>query len=160
MGMAGRRGALSLGAIEDAYLDRSTADWTAAAEALEQAHWITQDGARALRWIWCFGDLIANNDMHRANVSFWFTDALPYRLAPFYDMLPMLYAPGAQGDLSERHFAPRPPGASVADVWRDAATAAQAFWGRVSAAALVSEPFRAIADKNGSAVTRMLARFG
>jgi hypothetical protein len=160
VGAAGRRGVLSLGAVEDAFLDQSSANWAAAAAILEQAHWVTKEEARALRWIWCFSDLIANSDMHRANVAFWFTDALPYQLAPFYDVLPMLYAPGAQGDLSERIFAPRPPLASVADVWSDAASAAQEFWGRVSTGAGLSGPFRAIAEENRAVVARMLARFG
>ena len=160
VGAAGRRGVLSLGAIEDAFLDGSPANWTAAAVMLEQAHWVTHDEARTLRWIWCFGDLIANSDMHRANAAFWFTDALPLRLAPFYDMLPMLYAPGAQGDLSERTFAPRPPMASVADVWGDAASAALEFWGRASTEGIISAPFRAIAGDNHAVVTRMLRQFG
>jgi len=160
VGAAGRRGVLSLGAIEDAFLNRSSSNWTAAAAMLEQAHWVTQDEARTLRWIWCFGDLIANSDMHRANVAFWFTDALPYRVAPFYDVLPMLYAPGAQGDLGERTFAPRPPVASVADVWGDAAHAALEFWERARTGGHISAPFRAIAENNHAMVTRMLRQFG
>jgi hypothetical protein len=159
VGAAGRRGVLSLGSIEDAFLERSSASWTAAAAALEQAQWVTRHDAHTLRWVWCFGDLIANSDMHRANAAFWFTDALPYRLAPFYDMLPMLYAPGAQGDLSERTFAPRPPLAGVADVWSDAASAALEFWGRASTGTLISEPFRAIAVNNHAMVSRMLRQF-
>jgi hypothetical protein len=160
VGAAGRRGVLSLGALEDAFLDRSSANWAATAVLLEQAQLITPEDARTLRWIWCFGDLIANSDMHRANVAFWFTDTLPCRVAPCYDMLPMLYAPGPQGDLDERPFSPRPPLASVADVWSDAAGAALVFWERVSTGTGVSGAFRAIARNNHAAVARMLARFG
>ncbi len=160
VGVAGRKGVTSLGAIEDAFLDGSSADWAASATALEQAHLVTENDARLLRWTWCFGDLIANSDMHRANVSFWFADQLPFRLAPFYDMLPMLYAPGAQGDLGERQFAPRPPTAGVAASWSSAARAAKEFWERASTAAGVSAAFRAIARKNGSIVARMSAQFG
>jgi serine/threonine protein kinase HipA of HipAB toxin-antitoxin module len=159
-GAAGRRGVLTLSAIENAFLERSSADWTAAAAMLEQAHWIAQDEARTLRWVWCFGDLIANTDMHGANVGFWFADALPYQLAPFYDMLPMLYAPGAQGDLGERAFVPRPPLAGVADVWSEAASAALEFWGRVGAETRVSAPFRDIAGDNHAVIARLLQRFG
>jgi hypothetical protein len=159
-GASGRRGVLSLGAIEDAFLERSSADWTMAATMFERAHWIAQDEARALRWIWCFGDLIANSDMHRANIAFWFTDDLPYRLAPVYDMLPMLYAPGAQGDLGERKFAPRPPVADVADVWSDAASAAQEFWERAHVGKGISQAFRIIAERNRAVVARMIAQFG
>jgi len=85
----GRRGMVSLGTLEDAFLAQPSADWSAAATMLEQEGWISAAAARALRWIWCFGDLIANTDMHRANASFWFGDERTYTL-PFYDMLPML----------------------------------------------------------------------
>ena len=159
-GAAGRRGVLSLGALEDAFLEHSSSDWVAAAAGLEQENWIAPEDARTLRWIWCFGDLIANTDMHRANAGFWFTDALPWRLAPFYDMLPMHYAPGPQGDLSERAFAPRPPLAGVADVWGEAAGAALDFWGRVAAEARISAAFRAVAADNQATVARMLSQFG
>lgn len=121
---------------------------------------ITAEEGRALRWNWCFGDLIANSDMHRANSSFWFGDDLPFGQTPFYDMLPMLYAPGTQGDLSERVFAPRPPLASVADVWMDAARAALSFWERVAAETRISESFRVIAAKNRDVIQRQLNRFG
>jgi hypothetical protein len=159
-GASGRRGVLSLGTLEDAFLDRSSANWAVAATMFERANWVNQDEARALRWIWCFGDLIANSDMHRANVAFWFTDNLPYRLAPLYDMLPMLYAPGAQGDLGEPTFAPCPPVFEVEEVWSDAASAAQEFWGRASTEAGISEAFRIIAERNRAVVARMIAQFG
>lgn len=156
----GRRGLVTLGALEDAFLENSSSDWTAAAGMLEEARWITRQEGRALRWIWCFGDLIANSDMHRANASFWFGDELPYRLAPFYDMLPMLYAPGTQGELGERNFAPRPPLAGVAEVWSDAASAALEFWERVIAEPRVSDSFRTIANRNRDTVRRLISRFG
>lgn len=156
----GRRGTITLGAIEDAFLDESSTDWAAASLLLEAAHWITPDEGRALRWVWCFGDLIANSDMHRANSSFWFGDDLPYRLTPFYDMLPMLYAPGAQGDLADRRFAPRPPLGGVADVWSGAAAAGLLFWERVVSESRISESFRAIARQNRTVVQRQLDRFG
>ena len=112
-----------------------------------------------LRWSWCFGDLIANSDMHRANASFWFGDDRPYLLTPFYDMLAMLYPPGAQGELAERPFAPRPPFAAVADVWNDAAAAGLAFWARVASDTRISESFRAIATSNREGVQRLVERF-
>ncbi|MDO8540896.1 MAG: type II toxin-antitoxin system HipA family toxin YjjJ [Opitutaceae bacterium] len=158
--VAGRRGVISLGTIEDALLERSSADWAAGAGMLEEGEWITSAEARALRWIWCFGDLIANTDMHRANASFWFGDELPYRLTPFYDMLPMLYAPGSQGELGARNFAPKPPLAHVAEVWSDAAAGAVQFWQRVADDEWVSEPFRLIAATNREIVRRLAERLG
>ncbi len=159
IGNLGRRGLLSLGTVEDAFLSQPSSDWAVAAGMLQEEGWISAEGARLLRWTWCFGDLIANSDMHRANASFWFGDDRPYQLTPFYDMLPMLYAPGAQGELAERPFAPRPSFAAVADVWNDAAGAALAFWQRVASDTRVSESFRAIATSNREGVQRLVERF-
>jgi hypothetical protein len=159
-GGAGRLAVLTLGAIEDAFLDAPSADWATTAARLEQARWIDPKEGRTLRWVWCFGDLIANTDMHRANASFWFTDAPPWRLTPFYDMLPMQYAPGAQGELAERPFAPRPPLAGVAGVWSDAAAAALDFWERVGAEARISPAFRATAGNNRAMVARLRQKYG
>ena len=160
LGAHGRRGLLTLGAMTDAFLENSPADWVRAAAALEAARWISPEAGRALRWLWCYGDLIANSDMHRANASFWLGDELPFQLTPSYDMLPMLYAPRAQGELGERVFSPRPPLAGVADVWSDAAAAALAFWDRVNAEQAISDSFRAIAGRNREGVRRLVSRFG
>jgi hypothetical protein len=160
IGAGGRRGLLTLGALTDAFLEGTPSDWVEAAAALEAAGWISGEDGRSLRWRWCFGDLIANSDMHRANASFWFGDDLPFNLAPGYDMLPMFYAPGAQGELGERVFAPRPPLAGVADIWNEAAAAALRFWEKVTAEEAVSDSFRAIAARNLETVQRLVSRFG
>jgi hypothetical protein len=156
----GRRGLISLGAIEDAFLEGDSPDWTSAAAQLEEAGLIVSQEGRTLRWTWCFGDLIANSDMHRANTGFWFDDDQPHRITPSYDMLPMLYAPDTQGELVERNFAPRPPLAGVAGVWGNAAGAALEFWDRAAAEAQLSDGFREIAGRNRVIVRRLLDRFG
>jgi len=155
----GRRGVISLGTLEDAFLAQPSFDWSAAAVMLQQEDWISSHEARSLRWIWCFGNLIANTDMHRANASFWFGDTRPFTLTPFYDMLPMLYAPGSQGDLSERIFFPRPPASTVTDVWPGAAAAARLFWTRVVADTRISNEFRTTAQANLGVLLRLTDRF-
>ncbi|MBA4137079.1 MAG: transcriptional regulator [Opitutus sp.] len=144
--LRGRRGIVTLGALEDALVDAMSAHWTEAAQLLERAEWIERGTARELRWLGCFGDLIANNDMHRSNASFWLDDP-PFRLTPAYDMLPMLFAPGSQGEITEREFRPRPPLPTVADVWPSAAAAADRFWQRVQEDARLSDSFRALARR-------------
>lgn len=157
----GRRGMLTLGAIEDALVDQSFPDWNwaAAAAILESAGVMDAPEVRQLRWRWCFGDLIANSDMHRSNTSLWFGDSLPFGLTPSYDMLPMLFAPGAQGDLGPRTFSPRPPLPAVASVWPEAAHAAVEFWNQISGDERVSRDFRTIAQGASSEVNRLIARF-
>jgi hypothetical protein len=156
----GRRGVLSLGALEDGLAEGTASDWAASSSLLESAGWLAADQARELRWRWCFGDLIANSDMHRSNTSLQFGDEVPFRLTPSYDMLPMLHAPGAQGDLSPRVFDPRPPLPPVAAVWAEAAPAALDFWVRVTAEERITREFRTLARAAGATIQRMLARFG
>lgn len=160
MEIDGRRGLLSLAVVEDGLAGGAAVDWLASANSLESAGWLVPDQARELRWRWCFGDLIANSDMHRSNTSLALTDAIPFGLTPSYDMLPMLHAPGAQGELGLRDFAPRPPLPAIAEVWAEAASAALAFWVRVTADERISPEFRAIAQAAGATVQRMLTRFG
>jgi serine/threonine protein kinase HipA of HipAB toxin-antitoxin module len=158
----GRRGLLSLGAIEDSLAERNSPDWNwaTAAALLEFDGVIDEASARQLRWRWCFGDLIGNTDMHRSNTSLWFSDRLPFGLTPTYDMLPMLFAPGAQGDLGSRTFSPRPPLPALATEWPEAARAAAEFWAQVIAERRISPEFRVIAQGASAEVGRMIARFG
>lgn len=160
VGVAGRRGALTLRALEEGLLEESSADWSEAAGRLERGGWITPAAGRELRWLWCFGDLIGNSDMHHHNASFSLTDGPPFSLTPAYDMLPMMYAPGAQGELAEREFAPRPPMPVVAAVWAEAAAAAIQFWARAAEDAMVSEGFRATATGNGKTLANRRQLWG
>jgi hypothetical protein len=157
---AGRRGLLSLGALEVGLSTGLNPNWLTSANLLEPAGWLAPDQSAELRWRWCFGDLIGNSDMHGNNTSIVFGDDVPFQLTPSYDMLPMLYAPGAQGDLGQRIFEPRPPLPAIAKIWGEAAPAALAFWARVVADDRISRDFRAIAQANGATIQRMLARFG
>jgi len=99
-----------------------------------------------------------NLAFHPGNRSAGSADHLT--LAPIYDMLPMLYAPGSQGDLAEREFSPRPPVAAVADVWQEAAAAAVRFWERVEADRRISQRMRATAEVNRKKVRRCAERVG
>jgi hypothetical protein len=98
--------------------------------------------------------------MHRANASFWLGGGLPFALAPAYDMLPMLSAPGAQGEHGERAFVPRPPLPAVAAVWGEAAAAAVEFWQRVAGDVRISTGFRAIGVRCAAGVSRLRERHG
>jgi hypothetical protein len=159
--VVGRRGMLTMGAVDDALLEEGSSDtsWTNAARLFQAAGLLDRAQARELCWRWCFGDLIGNTDMHRSNTSLWFNDALQFSLTPSYDMLPMQFAPGAQGDLSERAFLPSPPLPPILDVWREAASAASEFWSQVIAADAISPAFRSIAQNSAEVVSGLNARF-
>jgi hypothetical protein len=121
--------------------------WSRTARSLNEQGIITEPALREVRWLECFGGLIANTDMHLANLSFFTRATRILELTPAYDMLPMFYAP-AHGSLPDQVVnvpAPRP---SDADVWPDALSAAIEFWSRIGMNEDVSADFRNIAGRN------------
>lgn len=140
IGPRGRKGLLSLGAITDEYIGpRDT--WTQAASRMHEARLISEDDARRMRWLDTFGQLTGNTDRHFGNLSFFPEGPKQFRLAPVYDMLPMMFAPVGT-NLVERAFTPRPPTASTVDVWSDAARLALAYWEKLTREPALSAPFR------------------
>lgn len=158
----GRRGTVTLGAIEEAFAGGRSPDgrWETAAARLQSEGLLSPEAARQLRWRGCFGDMIANVGMHRANANLWLGDAPRFELAPSYGMAPLLFAPGPQGDLGARPFSPRPPLPAVEDVWAGAARAASDFWDRVADDERASPGFRALARGAAGTLSGLVARFG
>lgn len=140
-GERGRRGVLSLSAIDSEYIG-SGGSWTRLAPKLLESGRINAEDARRIRWLDVFGQLIGNTDRHLGNLGFFSeVDESALRLAPIYDMLPMVFAPSGTM-VVERPYQPAPPTADTLDVWKDAAQHAQAFWSRVIACASLGEEFR------------------
>ncbi len=156
IGLHGRRGVISLRALDLQYVGH-LGRWAETAEALLQQGRIGADARLRIRWLELFGQLIANTDMHPANLSFLLKGTVAQDLAPVYDMLPMGYHP-QQGQLLPYRFKPDPPGPSDAPVWLDVWTAARDYWTRVATDRRISDGFRSIAHENG-ATLREMARY-
>jgi len=164
VGARGRRGVVSLGAISrELYGDLDS--WTLAAVRLERDRRLSPEDGRRVRWLDVFGQLIANIDRHFWNISFFTGDGGdgdvgdgPLRLAPAYDVLPMLFAPTDAG-IPDRALEPAPPGSNTLDVWRDAAEQAELFWDTVSRDVLLSAGFQAIATHCRARVATARRRF-
>ncbi len=147
VGTTGRRGVLSLGAILDANgFEAPNENWADAAVAMARAGVLREADADAVQRIAFFGQCIANNDMHRGNLSFLPDDTGPFTVAPLYDMLPMAYAPTRQGSLPSEIV--RPPAAAprFRENWERSFAAAQLFWAAVAEHPQVSDGFRRIAS--------------
>jgi hypothetical protein len=156
----GRNGVVSLEALHGSAIGGNPSDWTSRVLDLEQVGLVNAAAVRNTRRLQAFGELIGNTDMHAGNLAFRITDTLPFELAPAYDMLPMLWAPGPQGELMDRTFAPQPPVPAAAEAWREMLSLAREFWNRVIADQRVSREFAAIARKAGDVLTRLHERFG
>jgi len=158
VGAHGRRGVVSLFAMESAYYGLLDT-WSAAAERMARDGWLASDDAETLRLRWLFGQLIANADMHFANVSLLLDGERPLALAPSYDMLPMHYRPSVAGEIVARPFDPAPPPPRHRVAWSRTAGIAMDFWGRVAEDPRVSDGFRREAGRNRQAVRSVAERF-
>jgi hypothetical protein len=145
IGAQGRRGVLSLQAIQAGLLDAPASDWPETARVMREAGLLTAPEAERLMQRWCFGRLIANTDMHLGNAAVWWGDGEPLHLAPVYDMLPMLFAPGPQGEIVPRSFVAPPAPPALQEVHARVRPWACEFWQRIAADERVSADFRAIA---------------
>lgn len=156
IGPRGRKPLLSLGAIDDEYFGHRDT-WTQAAVRMLTARRIDAEDARRMRWLDTFGQLTGNSDRHFGNLSFFVEDDGRFRLAPVYDMLPMLFAPVGT-DLIEPRFEPAPPTADTLDVWPQAARCAVAYWSRLTESAELSAEFRERALRCQRAVEERLSQ--
>ena len=146
VGQRGRKGLISLGAFSAEFVGKM-GGWTEVSKELLAERRISKETFETVRWREMFGQLIANTDMHLANISFYFCAEKILGLAPAYDMLPMLYAPQDE-QLVERVFTPPMPKPSELDIWSDVWTAGKDFWAEVSTNPAISDGFRKIAQTN------------
>lgn len=147
-GLRGRSPVCSWAALNAGLFGLAGQPWTAAGAALRTRGLIDADTHAALDLLWHFGQLIANTDMHDGNLSF----RPGLRLAPVYDMLPMLYAPQRGVELPGRQFAPPLPLPSQRPAWSVAAVAAADFWQQASSDERISAGFRRTAARNAQLV--------
>ncbi|WIG94095.1 type II toxin-antitoxin system HipA family toxin YjjJ [Myxococcus sp. SDU36] len=159
VGERGRKALLSLMAIDNEYLghEGKGSTWTSAARYLLERQSISDEDARRVRWLDTFGQLTGNTDRHFGNLSFFEDGPQRFRLAPAYDMLPMMFAPVGTS-IVERTFEPRPPTAETLDVWSDAARHALAYWTRLEQTSELSDSFRAHCARNRDSLAALMQR--
>lgn len=143
----GRRGVLALGDLDAEFLGSKTRDWPSLAESLVQKKILPAELLLPIRFLWAFGRLIANSDMHAWNLAFFTESLAPAALTPTYDMSPMLYSP-RQGHVTTPDFPPPMPHPADGPIWDAATQAASFFWELVTQSPLISRDFQAIARRN------------
>lgn len=153
VGANGRRGLLSLGAIDDHRFGRRDS-WSQCANRMQTERMISAQEAQELVLLDTFGALIANTDRHFGNVSLFIED-FRYALAPAYDMLPMLYRPTEGGDIVLREFSPPYPTAMNRLVWVEALQMAHSYWQILHSMKELSAAFREIAATNAQRLHAM-----
>lgn len=145
MGPLGRRGVVSLRALDAALIGMGEGSWANCARMLLKRNLISQAGCEDMVQIYCFGKLIANTDMHFGNLSFYLSDQLPYHLAPVYDMLPMRFRPSLSGEIVDNKYKPSLPKPGDALAWQKMLPHATEFWETIIQHEAISSDFKAIA---------------
>ena len=145
IGARGRRGVVSLGAIDDVFVGQRN-NWVQTAQHLQRLRMLTERDVQRISLQYAFGLLIHNSDMHFGNLSLLHEGpaSVQFTLAPCYDMLPMRFAPTAQG-IRPLQIPKVVPQADLLNVWPQALVLARDFWGRVVADPLTSAGFVHIA---------------
>ena len=141
----GRRHAVPLHAVHDAFVSGPRQHWAATAQALVRQRRLPAEAGAQVEALLRFGRLIGNSDMHFGNLSLWVEPADVaagrFTLAPMYDMLPMRWRPDLQaGALDLWPFSPEP-----VDLQSAALPVACAFWSAAAGCAHLSRGFRGLA---------------
>lgn len=153
IGLKGRVGVVSFEAIDNAFVG-ARHSWSASAQDLCTQGMIDAACLAQIQLIEQFGKLIANTDMHFGNMSFYSDmrgERVNFRLAPVYDMLPMLYAP-EKSEIVIRNFNP-----SATSVSETAIEMASEFWNALSERHDISDEFKQIAAQNSKLLAERFA---
>jgi DNA-binding transcriptional ArsR family regulator len=154
IGVAGRRGAVSLFALDTTRYGKLD-NWSASAARLAMDGLLSADDAERIRLLDAFGALTANTDRHFGNVTLFDRYAGHLELAPVYDMLPMLFAPQSD-QLVQRTFAPTPPTAAWLSVWARAMALAETYWDALVNDLRLSADFRTLCAQSRQALGPLL----
>lgn len=156
----GRSGVVSLEALHNCAIGSGCSNWPTGVQELMDEGLADGTALTTARRLHAFGELIGNSDMHPGNFAFWLKDDLPFRPTPSYDMLPMLWSPGPQGEIIERPFHPAPPLPAALETWQEAAGWAATFWQRLAIDPRLSPTFVTIAESAAATVQRLRFRLG
>ncbi|MDO9582315.1 MAG: type II toxin-antitoxin system HipA family toxin YjjJ [Desulfomicrobium sp.] len=141
-GQHGRMSMISLASI-DAEFVGSGSNWPRVMKALAERELVSPKQVHDAEFLWCFGKLIHNTDMHLGNLSLAM-DSNAFRLLPAYDMCSMGFAPRGGGEVLPYAFAPQHPKRLVIDdeMYGAARRLALEFWNSVAQDPRISEEFR------------------
>lgn len=154
----GRRGFVSLAALDAAFYGHGRIDWWRFAQELGRDGWLGPDDARRLAVLGWFGTLIANTDMHLGNSGLHLDDAAPLALVPAYDMLPMAFRPASNGEIVARDYQLVLPTPDQRETWQEAAVMALAFWAAAANDARISIGMHAVAEQAHGMLRRAVER--
>jgi len=163
VGPLGRRGIVSLAAMDAEFVGAGPVPWPVVVQRLADAGHVQAEAVQGAALLWAFGTLMGNTDMHGGNLSFMTEGGSPWALAPAYDMSPMAFAPRSGGGLPDSLGAASLHPAIAPDIWRQADALAARFLARCQAERGFSRRFApclAALAQHQAAARGTLARLG
>ncbi|RTE85855.1 MULTISPECIES: type II toxin-antitoxin system HipA family toxin YjjJ [Gammaproteobacteria] len=146
IGELGRKGVISLSSLDAEFVGKGSSSWPEIVHELANQKVVTRQAELDTQWVWAFGQLISNSDMHLGNLSVLVDEGRPYQLAPIYDMLPMYFAPKANGDLPSEPRVTQINSVVSKESWQVAFELAVSYWQRVLACDEISTHFKVVAE--------------
>lgn len=141
-GEYGRMPMISLQSI-DAEFTGLGSGWPIVLGALYKKELVSWQHVFDAEFLWCFGRLINNTDMHLGNLSLAL-EGKAFRLLPLYDMCSMGFAPKSSGEVSPYNFVPPEP--KIINIEKDMIALIKAmahdFWERVTNDERISDEFK------------------
>jgi hypothetical protein len=141
-GEYGRMSMVSLQSI-DAEFTGLGSGWPQVIDALHKKDLVSWQHVYDVEFLWCFGRLINNTDMHLGNLSLAIEGNV-FRLLPLYDMCSMGFAPKSGGEVHPYSFVPSEPRTInlPENIIVSIKTMARDFWDRVARDDRISTEFR------------------
>ncbi len=141
-GEYGRMSMISLAAIDAEFIG-SGSGWPRILDALFKKKLVSCQHVYDTKFLWCFGRLINNTDMHLGNLSFAIEGDV-FRLLPLYDMCSMGFAPKRGGEVQPYSFVPlKPEKVNITeDVYNSIKSMAHDFWERVASDKRISDELK------------------
>lgn len=162
-GPLGRRGIVSLAAMDAEFVGAGPVPWPVVVQRLADAGHVRAGAVQGAALLWAFGTLTGNTDMHGGNLSFMTEQGSPWALAPAYDMSPMAFAPRSGGGLPDTLGPANLHPAIAHGTWRQADALAARFLARAQAERGFSRRFApclAALARHQMAARATLARLG
>lgn len=159
-GNGGRRGVVSLAALDNAFVGQADANWSVIAAQLLRQGYLSAETEATIQHLYAFGRLIGNSDMHGGNLSFFHTGHKPLTLAPIYDMLPMAFAPRASGLIPQAWSEWQMTTPPALAYWREMLPLAQRYWQQVADTPQPDASFTRIAEQGWQRLNAIRQRLG
>ncbi|MFM7461438.1 MAG: HipA domain-containing protein, partial [Burkholderiales bacterium] len=156
VGNTGKRHVVALDAIDRTFIDMRRENWIKSAEILRAKQLITAHELQDIARVFGFGQFIGNTDMHFGNLSFYVEDVVKprIRLAPVYDMLPMMWRPGIHtGELDATPVREQLRAAGYDEAYEEARRWAVSFWQRAAALDALTDELREAASQSEARVS-------